>query len=432
MTKDATSGHAVRLRQPPSDLAVLVCLTEFQIENRNELPMYTFSSGRYGSSESYQDWEYDNPSKKIRGGSDWLDQTSCNDASIKACSTASDGSRPLRVVAVTPCLARGGAEQWLAFLTRFLNPQRARIVRTIVTNPNFVDPQFVPEIRSPVEIGQETAIRAAAQDCDVLLSWGIELGEWLNGCRPRASVYVAHGEGDWTKALVEKSAPYFDRLVAVSHRVRTQVCNGYPATVIRNGVDSSRLGLTQPVTMVRQALGFGSDDFVLGYVGRFSGEKRIDLIIDAVEELPANFKAMFVGWGPGRKELMDRANARIPGRYTFVKAANYLGDYYRAMDAMCLVSSEEGFSLAMLEAMMCQRPLIATAVGAVPEVIEDRINGLIVSGTPESIRDAAQRLHAHPIWARAVAREGCLYAEQHGHALRMAREYEDLFETLCK
>lgn len=386
------------------------------------------SFGTYEGTDA-QNWDYENASKKIRGGSDWLDASSPQ-AQTSTLKIGDNG--PLRVVAVTPCLARGGAEQWLAFLSRFLNPERARIVRTIVTNPDFIDPQFVPEIRSPVETGQEAAIRAAVRDCDVLLSWGVELGDWLADCRPRASVYVAHGEGNWTKALFEKSAPYVDRAVAVSQRVKNRICNGHPASVINNGVDSSRLGLTQPISLVRKTLGFQPDDFVLGFVGRFSGEKRVDRIIDAVEGLPARFKALLVGWGPGREELMDRANARIPSRYTFVKAANYLGDYYRAMNAMCLVSAEEGYSMAMLEAMMCQRPLIATPVGAVPEVIEDRINGVIVSGSPESIGNAARLLDQYPVWARAIAQEGCHYAEQHGHALRMAREYEDLFESLCK
>lgn len=376
-----------------------------------------------------KDWEYENPSSKVRGGTDWLDT---GPPKIEERAEQAGEKRPLRVVAVTPCLARGGAEQWLAFLSRFLNPARARIVRTIVTNPDFIDPQFVPEICSPVETGQEAAIRAAVRDCDVLLSWGVELGDWLEDCRPRASVYVAHGEGNWTKMLFEKSARYVDCAVAVSQRVKNRICNGHAASVINNGVDSSRLGLTQPVNLVRQVLGFRPDDFVLGYVGRFSGEKRVDRIIDAVEALPSNFKALLVGWGPGREVLMDRANARIPSRYTFVKAANYLGDYYRAMNAMCLVSAEEGYSMAMLEAMMCQRPLIVTPVGAVPEVIEDRINGIIVSGSPESIADAARLLEKYPTWARAVAQEGCEYAELHGHALRMAREYEDLFESLCK
>jgi glycosyltransferase involved in cell wall biosynthesis len=129
---------------------------------------------------------------------------------------------------------------------------------------------------------------------------------------------------------------------------------------------------------------------------------------------------------------MEQANARIPGRYAFVTAHDYLGDYYHAMDAVCLVSEQEGFPLVLLEAMMCGRPLIVTAVGCVPEVIRDRVNGVVVAGDPDSIRAAAELLWQHPQWARGLAAEGRAFAEQVGHARRMAREYEDLLHGLWR
>src|SRR5262249_19516626 len=151
--------------------------------------------------------------------------------------------------------------------------------------------------------------------------------------------------------------------------------------------------------------------FVLGFVGRFSAEKRPQVILEAVAGLPPNFKALLVGWGSLRPALMEQANRLIPGRYAFATASRYLGDYYQAMDAFCLLGTEEGFSLAMLEAMMSGRPVIATPVGAVPEVIVDRVNGLVVSGAPETLRAAAERLHRHPSWALGLAAEGRALAE---------------------
>jgi glycosyltransferase involved in cell wall biosynthesis len=181
---------------------------------------------------------------------------------------------------------------------------------------------------------------------------------------------------------------------------------------------------------VRRQFGFGPEDFVLGYLGRLSPEKRPQAIIEAVAGLPTQFKALLVGWGPLLSELMELANRLIPGRYAFVTASDYLGDYYQAMDAYCLLGSEEGFSLAMIEAMMCERPLIVTPVGAVPEVIVDRVNGLVVAPTADAVRTAAERLHRFPHWARGLAAEAKAFADRHGHAARMARDYEDLLERL--
>ena len=86
--------------------------------------------------------------------------------------------------------------------------------------------------------------------------------------------------------------------------------------------------------------------------------------------------------------------------------------------------------MVALEAMMCGVPLIATPVGAVPEVIQHRVNGLIVSLDGSDFPHAVNELRTHPDWARALGREGQAYADQHGHALRMAQQYEDLLESL--
>ena len=65
-------------------------------------------------------------------------------------------------------------------------------------------------------------------------------------------------------------------------------------------------------------------------------------------------------------------------------------------------------------------------------MIIDRVNGLIVSGTPESVAEAARRLRQYPTWARGMAEEARGFAEEHGHARLMARRYEDLFHRLWR
>jgi glycosyltransferase involved in cell wall biosynthesis len=122
----------------------------------------------------------------------------------------------------------------------------------------------------------------------------------------------------------------------------------------------------------------------------------------------------------------------IPGRYAFVRGTNDVGDYYGAMDAMCLPSEEEGFGLVVLEAMFCERPVIATAVGCVPELVRDRVNGLVVDGSADSIAAVARLLHRHPAWARGLSAEGRATAEERGHARTMAAAYENLFLRLWR
>jgi glycosyltransferase involved in cell wall biosynthesis len=339
---------------------------------------------------------------------------------------------PLRVVHVGQSLVRvGGIETSLKGLGRFFDKRRVQLVKCIVTPTQNFDPAAAADMGVPVEVGGIECVRKAAREADVLLCWGPrELGTWLADCRPRLCVFVAHGEGPWTRWILEGSKPIIDHVVAVSKRVRDTVCNGFATTVIPNGVDSSHLAQSRSRACVREALGFRRGDFVLGFVGRFSREKRAHLVIDAVARLPRRFKALLVGWGPLRAQLMEMANARIPGRAAFATAVHDVGDYYAAMDALCLPSAEEGYAMVILEAMLSGRPVIATSVGCVPEVFLDRINGLVVSGSAEPIAEAAELLARHPTWARALAAEGKAYAEEHGHARTMARRYEYLLLDL--
>lgn len=340
-------------------------------------------------------------------------------------------ARPLRVTHVGQSMVRAGIECWLKGLLRFLDRRRVQVVKCIATAANEIDPSVAAEMGVPVEVGGADCVRRAAHDSDVLLCWGPrDLGQWLAARPPKLCVFVAHGEGYWTRQILEGCKPVIDHVIAVSRRVKDSVAAGLPTTVIPNGVDLAHLARTRPAVAVRQELGFQADDFVLGYVGRFSDEKRPHLLVEAVARLPAPFKALFVGWGPLGSRLLEYANACIPGRYAFVKATNDVGDYYAALDALCLPSAEEGFGLVILEAMLCERPIIATPVGCVPDLIVDRVNGLVVAGTPASIREAALLLRGNPAWARGLAAQGRLDAEARGQARTMARAYEDLLLRL--
>ena len=336
------------------------------------------------------------------------------------------------MIHVGPCFMNGGVEQQTMSLAKFLNPQRVRFVKCLVTNPDHLCPQAIAAMPVPVEFCDPSEIHLAASECDVMLLWGDGYNEFLKPARPPLCVFVAHGESWWTAKTLENSSRVIDHAIAVSLSVKECACANTPTTTIMNGVDLAHLGHTRSPAAVREELGFAPQDFVLGSVGRFSQEKRMPLLIEAVARLPRQFKLLLVGHGARGDELLRQANELIPGRFAFASAADYLGDYYRAMDAFSLVSEHEGFGLVLAEAMFCERPVIATNVGFVPEVIRDRINGLIVEPTPDSIATAVRLLHEHPDWARGLATEGRAVADTQFHAARMAREYEELLWKLWR
>lgn len=342
-----------------------------------------------------------------------------------------DKGRPLRVGHVGQFLMRGGIEMWLKGLIRHARPERWRFVRCVATSNQYSDLRMAAELGVPVEIGGRDSVRRLAADCDVLLCSGpAEVSEWLADVPRKLTIFIAHGTAPPYRTQLERCGPIVDHVVAVSSSVRETTCANFPCTVIPNGIDVAHISHSRSRAEVRQGLGFGPEDFVLGYVGRFSWEKRPRTVIEAVARLPPRFKALMVGWGPERQQLLELANQRIPSRYAVVEGDRSIGDYYQAFDALCLPSEWEGFGLVVLEGMFAERPVIARPVGCVPDAIVDRVNGIVVSGDPGSFAAAAALLEAHPQWARAIAREGRRYADQHGHARQMCQRYEDLLDRL--
>ena len=340
-------------------------------------------------------------------------------------------TRPLRVIHVGSCMVQGGIEQWLQGLIRFANPQRLKFVRCLVTS-QYVDPRLAKQLGVPLEIGcQREGVLRACRDCDVLLvSDPAGVHQWISEAPPPLCVMVAHGDGHWTAQRLGWIRPAADHFVAVSEQVKSNVCEGLPSTVIRNGIDASRLSRSLSREQSRARFGFGAEDFVLGWMGRFSEEKNPFAMINALATMPKHFKLLMVGYGHLRAELMDAANESIPGRYAFVRKDEFLGDAYGAMDAFCLTSFTEGFGLVILEAMMSGLPVITTPVGLAAEAFVDRVNGLIVDGEPESLRDAALLLDRYPDHRRAIGQAAFEFADRTGHASQMAQAYEDLLWKL--
>jgi len=334
-------------------------------------------------------------------------------------------SGPLRMACIGPNFRIGGVRQHALALVKFLNPERLKITEFVVNDTSPPDPHDLFKMPVPVSNFNAQTVTRLNDDCDILLMWGDGFNQRLAGIKP-FKVFVAHGETQWTRNTLLHSSQVVEHVIAVSDRVKQNVCHGFPATTILNGVDTGRLGQTDTRENVRRRFAFGARDYVIGSVGRLTQEKQFDLLIRAVGRLPSNFKLLLVGSGRRQSELLELANRFIPGRFAIVPAYDYLGDYYQAMDAFAMVSAHEGFGLVLAEAMMCGRPVIATPVGVAPEVISDRVNGLLVEPDVDSIASAAKDLHSHRAWAKGMAMQGKSYASQHLNAAQMARRYEDL------
>jgi glycosyltransferase involved in cell wall biosynthesis len=138
--------------------------------------------------------------------------------------------------------------------------------------------------------------------------------------------------------------------------------------VLPNGVDAARF-VVRPVE--RAALGIRSDAPVILSVGNLVPLKGHDIVIRALTRL-AGAQLVIVGSGPERARLKALVKALgLEARVTFVAdvSQEVLIDYYNAADVLVLASSAEGLPNVVLESLACGTPVVASAVGGIPEVI---------------------------------------------------------------
>lgn len=122
------------------------------------------------------------------------------------------------------------------------------------------------------------------------------------------------------------------------------------------------------------------------FAGRFGPQKALDVAIAAVERVDG-VTLVLAGDGEGRAELERAAGTRV--RFLGPLARERVLELFRAVDVSVLSSSWENFPHGVVESLAVGTPVITTAVGGVPDVVADGVNGLLVpAGDPEAFADA--------------------------------------------
>jgi len=177
---------------------------------------------------------------------------------------------------------------------------------------------------------------------------------------------------------------------------------------VYNGVDTNLFHRGDQSTS-RRRLNLPVDAPIVLYVGNLKATKGCHDLIEAFPALVArhpNARLVYVGAGPCRGNLEDRAAAMcVAPSVRFAGAVDHaeLADWFRAANVLCLPSHNEGVPNVVLEAMACGTPIVATAVGGIPEVVPDHAGILVPPHQPHELGIALVEAFERHFDAAAIA-----------------------------
>jgi L-malate glycosyltransferase len=262
----------------------------------------------------------------------------------------------------------------------------------------------------------------------------------------KAVVYTEHNLWEryhWlTGAANRFTFGYNDAVIAVSDEVENSIrsryrVNGKPKLcTIPNGVDVDQLALDARDSQgVKPEFGIPQDNRLVVHVANFTPKKRHEDLIRAarmVVDRDPQTSFLLVGQGPLEADI--RAQARAQNLQDNVVFAGFRTDAPRiiaAADVFVLPSLYEGLPIAMLEAMALGRPVVASRVGGVPQVISDGIDGFLVDPLePGQLAEKVLAVLHDPKLQQKLSTNAVKTVREHFSVERMVASIESLYASV--
>ena len=257
--------------------------------------------------------------------------------------------------------------------------------------------------------------------------------------RPRRTIFTPHGWSFWAATGAEA------RLYLGLERITARWCRAVVAVseaegaagldagigrksqfrVIPNGVDLGRFAAPPRPEAGR-----------IVFVGRLAPPKRPDLVVKALAELRKRWneaRVDFVGDGPLRADLEACITAEgVHGAVALLGSRTDVPELLSRAAVFVLASGYEGSPLSVIEAMAAGVPVVATAVGGVPELVVDGETGLLVEpGRPDLLAAALSELLADPVRAQALGLAGRAHAQALFSREQMVATISALYEEIA-
>ena len=367
-----------------------------------------------------------------------------------------------RIMFIVSGLERGGAETQLVGLANGLAARGWGV--TVVCYRALSDHSLAPELRAPrvklitlnvrrgawryaSMLGVAAAVRRVKPDVLVgLMFHGMMTARLLGrllGVPVNVSSVHSDRHGAVRERLLRLTRALPDSVVALSNDlgralVRSSVAKSHHTRTVPNAIDIDRYQQATNRFEARRGLGFQEDRFLWLAAGRLEIEKDYPNMLRAFRMLSEKRPdAMLLIAGEGAEKASLHASIRrlgLSGRAHLIGLREDMPNLLAASDGVVLSSAWEGMPMVVLEAMAARRPVVATSVGAVPELIENGRTGFLAP--PRSSEALATAMEG--AMATAGATRAAMMESAHARVCAMCStpavldKWEGLFDRLLR
>lgn len=309
----------------------------------------------------------------------------------------------------------GGAETLLVNLVRGFDPQRITPMIGCMKHRDILGDELaaeVPVFENLINHKYDFAVAGRlkklfqTEQIDALVTVGAgDKMFWgrLGGRRAQLPVILSalHSTGwpDGVGRLNRMLTRITDGFIAVAkqhalHQVEQEKFPADKVFLIPNGIDTDRFTYSPEArSQWRKKLDIHTDAPVIGIVAALRPEKNHDLFLEAARRMSSNFnnaRFVIIGDGPERQRLEELAKSKgIESQVIFTGATHDIPGVLSMLDVFSLTSHNEASPVSIMEALSCERPVVATNVGSINESVIEGETGFLVA--PEDAEALSQR-----------------------------------------
>ena len=353
----------------------------------------------------------------------------------------------------------GGAEKMLINLVESLDKKRFRPL-IVLLQTGWLDDQlrsrghqpFIFPLDRMIDIGwlRKAASLIKAEDVNVLHAHEFYMNTYcalLSRFTGVPCVTTVHGRNyypeKWYRRSAYRMASKHSAMVAVSNGIRdflqdTVGISGSNLITIRNGIDvDTYTSVLKLRTTTRNEIGLTQEQPVIGCLGNLYPVKGHTYLVQAAATICQRYPDsvfLFAGRGKMLESLQRQAvQLGVERNMRFLGFRDDTPMLLAAMDLFVLPSLSEGLPLSLLEAMAACKPIIASAVGGIPEVIVHEKNGLLVKqADAQALAESVLLLLDNRDLASTIAQQAQKDVIAHHNVTAMTKTYEALYESLLR